>query len=151
MRKNQKGTKARVIFVSLIAAISSGILFALLVLVLGDGGRVPDFNALFIATLVSLPLSIPLGIVGGLCAAALLRRELSQTRNRWIGLGGVLGLVVGGLGATVYCLLFNGWFFDAALLAFLSIGSISGLLAGAAVGMWCARATSLSRGVVEDP
>jgi uncharacterized membrane protein YfcA len=96
------------------------------------------FGASLMGVIAGLPVSVPLGIVGGLCAAALLRRELSQTRNRWIGLGGVSGLAIGGLGATLYCLLFFGWS-DVALLVYLSIGSVAGLFAGAAVGLWCAR------------
>ncbi len=147
--KKRMGTTARAIFVSLIAAISSSAIFGGLFLIVASAshsGAPPEGSVLLLAlsafltvALYGLPLSVPLGIVGGLCAAAFLRRELSQTRNRWIGLGGVSGLAVGGLGATVYCLLLNGWFFDFALWIYLSMGSVSGLFAGAAVGLWCAR------------
>ena len=147
--KKRMGTTARAIFVSLIAAISSSAIPGFfLVFVMSPSGTPPEPPVLLVGLTFSLlavpaglPLSVPLGIVGGLCAAAFLRRELSQTRNRWIGLGGVSGLAVGGLGATVYPFLIGELSLPPreVLLIYLSLGSVSGLFAGAAVGLWCAR------------
>lgn len=139
--KKRMGTTARAIFVSLIAAIGASAIFGGLIILTTEPEPGMILTALVGGAVLGLPVSVPLGIVGGLCAAAFLRREMSQTRNRWIGLGGVSGLAVGGLGATVYPFLINELSLPPreVLLIYLSLGSVSGLFAGAAVGLWCAR------------
>ncbi len=134
-------TTARAILVSLISAICASAIFGGVVIFLTKPEPGMILTALVGGAVLGLPLSVPLGIVGGFCAMGVLRREVSQARSRWIGLGGVSGLTVGALGATLYCFLLNGMSPPPKepLLIYLGIGSVAGLFAGAAVGLWCAR------------
>jgi len=104
---DRKVSTLRALLVSLTAAIGSSAIFGgLVVLVTKASQESPDdtsllvqvFGSALMGVLAGLPLSIPLGLVGGSCAAYLLRREgVETTRTRWIVLGGGAGVVIGAL------------------------------------------------------
>lgn len=80
--------------------------------------------------------AVPLGIVGGLVAARLLRAgPRGWDRERWIRVGALYGATIGALGPFAVFV-----FVDPLIaLAIGGVGAVTGALCGATMGRWCAR------------
>ena len=99
-------------------------------------------GAVGVGVLASAPVSLPFGFLGGVLAAAALRRApAGWARASWIGAGVLTGATLGGIGSGLYAAAFAGP--DASMIAgFLGIGAIAGSVSGSIVGAWCAHARS---------
>ena len=108
----------------------------------GDGaGPPPLLGAVAIGVLASVFVSIPLGVVGGAVMAWVMRRERRpRTRSAWVGTGLMVGAGIGGIGSAAISAGSTG-FHEFATLFFLAIGALAGAIAGAVLGLWCARHT----------
>ena len=61
----------------------------------------------------------------------------TRTSHQWCRLGVLSGAALGGVGASLYCLSFNGLDLPA-LMFYLATGGLAGAIAGGLVGLWCA-------------
>jgi hypothetical protein len=140
-------TMARTIGVSVSISAFVGIAVGLWFISLGQQGGRESASALQLlaaAALLSGPLSVPLGLVGGLVASVLLKRQMSRVSLmvwiiRGMGVGGILGSLCS---PAVPFLLGRG---SASLgvrtmaAMFSLAGAACGVLAGALVAVWCYR------------
>jgi hypothetical protein len=98
-------------------------------------------SAIFIATLASLPISLPTGIAGGLVAAWASRRYARLSPEWWLSLGTISGGLLGAAGAMLWfgALSVDSSDFGGVLLMAAAVGAVPGFVVGAAVGAYCAR------------
>lgn len=100
-------------------------------------------EALGMGGFASIWVSLPLGVVGGVFAAAMLTRAPNnRTSVQWAVLGGVSGAVLGGVGSALYSAAINGANFPA-MSGFLVLGGVAGIICGVAMGVWCAKQARL--------
>ena len=122
-----------------IALVVGTTLGAILVMLSGPAPANPDIlGAFVIGAMASGYLTLPLGFIGGIFAAAMLKRAPARRGlARWVALGAAAGAALGGLGAICWPL------FAGAPLGvigiFLGMGSLAGAICGATMGLWCAR------------
>jgi len=93
-------------------------------------------DAVFIGAVSSSMYAVPLGIVGGLVAARLLRGgPRDWDRDRWVGTGAGYGAAIGALGPFAVLV------FVQPLVGLVMgvVGAVTGSLCGATMGCWCAR------------
>jgi len=122
-----------------IALVVGTTLGATLVMLSGDAPADPDIlGAFVIGVMASGYLSLPLGLIGGLFAAAMLKRAPARRAlARWVALGAAAGAALGGLGAAAFHLLIGAPWVVVGI--FLFMGSLGGAICGATMGLWCAR------------
>lgn len=96
-----------------------------------------------IAVVVAVPLSLPTGVLGGVLAAGALKsRRRPSSLSGWIGLGSLCGIVMGCVAVLPF--LFGIAAVDdvkalKAILALGFLGSTTGAVVGAMVGLYCSR------------
>jgi hypothetical protein len=131
-------TRVRLVAIAIVAAVAVGTLVALVIVLVGSSrGTISlfDVNLLINAIEVAVMVSLPVSLVGGILGAALVLRSWPNLANRnlrdraqW---GWKHGAVVGVLVTTGYFVLLGGFHWAIPLLAVL--GGLSGAAAGAVV------------------
>ncbi len=142
----------RVIVGSVLVSVVIGVAIGLAAILMGrPSGEAGSALALLMpALLVSGPVSVPGGLLGGVIAVQFLKRQRSQgSAVVWITRGVGLGGVIGALAAPVLPLLAaRSWSRGASGMAalFSFCGAVGGVLSGGLVGVWCYREQSRHTG-----
>jgi hypothetical protein len=128
-------TVFRVLAISVAVAMCVGAIVTAIIIVTtdpGHGGTLAE--VVQVCLLVSLPISIPLGLLGGGVAAWATRGPKTRPFSAWVRLGSVAGLLIGSLGAAAAALSFSTVSLTWKL--YFVVGSVAGAMCGAAVGLW---------------
>ena len=104
-------------------------------------------NALLIAALASLPVSLPTGVVGGFVAAWASRHHPGLSTTGWLGLGTLSGALLGAAGAVLWfgALSVGDSGLGRVLIMAAAVGAVPGLLVGALIGAYCLRFRPVGR------
>jgi hypothetical protein len=128
----------KVFSVSLIASIVVAVIFGALVVVTTTPSALDlsrdGIDILGTLLAASLPVSMPLGIVGGAVALWALRHPTTLRPRRWVRQGAIAGVVIGSAGSAAAAAAFST--VAAVWAVYCMVGALAGVICGALVGLW---------------
>lgn len=128
----------RVVAISLFISVAVGFVLAAAIIywsLMSPSGTQNDLTDLLLASLmVSLPITVPLGFIGGAIAVWGSRRSATSANPAWVRRGAIWGLTVGSLGGGAAAVVFST--VSVVWAIYLCLGGLGGAISGSLVGLW---------------